>query len=178
MKLLNEKLQQELHNLAEKEKVKLYAIADGGVYRKLLNDLIGAFEYRILFSGKHAQIYEEVAPYLVELNLEDDATKTLIEKGFGATWLTFVTSQYSLDDLSAKLAKRIITYSKTHEREVIFRFYDPRNLEKYFAMQDTQERQILFTELINAFAYVDLIDETKLNTYTIKGVRVIQLSEN
>ena len=156
----------------------LYAIADAGIYRELIDMLdIDNPKHRILFKDTFVQEYKDVAPYLIPLDRDDAFTEKIITEGYGKTWLTFVVSRQDMHTLAFELRERINVYSEKHEKEVIFRFYDPRNLERYFKMQNQKEIEALFGDINGVFAYVDLEDENNLNIYTSAGKEVKLLKE-
>lgn len=157
----------------------LYAIADAGIYRELIDVLdIDNPKHRILFKDTFVQEYENVAPYLISLDRDDAFTEKIITEGYGKTWLTFVISRQDMHTLAFDLRERINIYSEKHEKEVIFRFYDPRNLERYFKMITVEEAQEFFTDINGIFAYVDLEDENKLNIYASTGKEIKLLKED
>ncbi|HIP48090.1 MAG TPA: DUF4123 domain-containing protein [Lutibacter sp.] len=157
----------------------LYAIADAGIYRELIDVLdIDNPKHRILFKDTFVQEYENVAPYLISLDRDDAFTEKIITEGYGKTWLTFVISRQDMHTLAFDLRERINIYSEKHEKEVIFRFYDPRNLERYFKMITVEEAQEFFTDINGIFAYVDSEDENKLNIYASTGKEIKLLKED
>ena len=111
------------------------------------------------------------------LDRDDAFTEKIITEGYGKTWLTFVVSRQDMHTLAFELRERINIYSEKHEKEVIFRFYDPRNLERYFKMQNQKEVEALFGDINGVFAYVDLEDANNLNIYTSAGKEVKLLKE-
>jgi len=172
-------LTKQLYNMVDKMGfgAKLYAIADAGIYRELIDELdIENPQHHILFKDDFVHVYENVAPYLIDLGREDAFTEKLIADGYGKTWLTFVVSRQDMQTLAFDLRERINIYSQKHEKEIIFRFYDPRNLERYFKMLTKEELQALFTDINGLFAYVDLEDDAKLNVYAsqIKEVKLLK----
>lgn len=156
----------------------LYAIVDTGIYREFIDTLdIENPPHRILFKDAFVPEYENVAPYLVALNREDDFSKALVSKGHGETWLSFVVSRQDIAALAYELKERINVYSEAHEREIIFRFYDPRNMQRYFNMLDEDEKETLFRDIHGHFAYVDVEDTATLNVYSHQGKKSIPIQE-
>jgi len=157
---------------------KLYAIVDAGIYREFIDVLdIENPKHRILFKDAFVQEYENVAPYIITLDRDDAFTEELITKGYGQTWLTFVVSRQDMPTLAFDLRERINIYSEKHEKEVIFRFYDPRNIERYFKMLTEEEIQELFTDINGVIAYVDLEDTSKLNLFASQTKEIKLLKE-
>jgi len=159
---------------------KLYAIADAGIYRELIGELdIENPQHLILFKDDFVREYENVAPYIIALDKDDPFTEKLISKGYGKTWLTFVISSREMYALAFELRELINVYSQKHEKEIIFRFYDPRNLDRYFKMLTQEDVQELFAYISGLFAYVDLEDNNKLIVYATqtKEVKLISKKE-
>jgi len=156
----------------------LYAIVDTGIYRDFIDILdIENPPHRILFKDTFVPEYENVAPYLVALNREDDFSKALVSKGHGETWLSFVVSRQDIATLAYELKERINIYSQAHEREIILRFYDPRNMQQYFNMLDEDEKETLFKDINGYFAHVNVEDIAILNTYNPQGKQSIPIQK-
>ncbi len=156
----------------------LYAIVDTGIYRDFIDILdIENPPHHILFKDAFVPEYENVAPYLVALNREDDFSKAFVSKGQGETWLSFVISRQDISTLAYELKERINVYSQAHEREIILRFYDPRNMQQYFNMLDEDEKETLFRDINGYFAYVDVEDTAILNIYNPEGKQSIPIQK-
>ncbi|NOR55397.1 MAG: DUF4123 domain-containing protein [Sulfurovum sp.] len=169
-------LSEKLYTLAQERNANLYAIADAGIYKELIDVFdIASPEHHILFKESWVREYENVAPYIVALNKEDETSQKLIAEGFGKTWLTFLISSHNISTLAFDLAERINVYSEKHDKEIIFRFYDPRNLERYFKMQTEAEVSELLGDLQGTFAYVDVEDPNKLNIFSTEQKECISL---
>jgi len=175
-----EKLISELYRLVDDMHfgASLYGIVDTGIY-KAFHDVLDIEdpEHRILFKDTYIQEYESVAPYIVSLEKESTFAKELIVKGYASTWLTFMVSRHDMPTLAYELRERINVYSQKHEKEIIFRFYDPRNLARYFKMLTTEEQETLFTDINGLFAHVDLEETHRLQLYTAQGTKEIMLEE-
>ena len=160
----------------EVEERHLYAIVDTGIYKEFEDILdIEDPEHRILFKEDFIEEYESVAPYLVRLEKDEAWSDELIALGSGQTWLTFLFSSREIDSLAEILKERINPYSEKHEREIIMRFYDPRNLSRYFKMHTEQEWSMFLEELGGGFAYIDLEEQNDLHLYTTPEPQCIRL---
>jgi hypothetical protein len=157
---------------------KLYAIVDTGIYREFIDMVdIEDPKRRILFKDPFIDEYENVAPYLLLLNKDDPFTEDIITKGYGKPWLSFIVSRLDMPTLAFELRERINIYSDQHEREIIFRFYDPRNLQRYFKMLTDKELLTLFHDLNGLFAYVDTETPSKLHLYSAKESKLVILQK-
>jgi hypothetical protein len=133
------------------KELKLYAIVDTAINRKLFQRLPIGDTCEILLNGELAELYEEVAPYLLEISPDDRFSRELLDITEAQNWLSFVSSDKSLAELRSELASRIQLYSDYHQHEIIMRFYDPRNLQSYFAMYESNELDELFSKIAGCF---------------------------
>jgi len=158
------------------ENANLYAVADAAIYRELA-DLLEIYNphHRILFKDAFVEAYGSVAPYLIELNEDDPFLQELVAEGFGKTWLSFLLSRCDIDTLANRLKEYINPYSQEHKQEVILRFYDPRNIERYFAMQSQEELATFFNEIEGKICSVDLKEPTILYLYDGATKRILSL---
>jgi len=169
------KLNKELTYLS-KNKQRLYAIVDAGIYGEIIDIFdIDAPKHRILFKDEYIEEYENVAPYIIDLNNDENVKEQILSKGYGETWLTFLLSSNDIDTLANTLKERINVYSQKHDKEIIFRFYDPRNFERYLKMHTKEQLTELYGDVSGSFAFGDLEDKTKLNVYSVEGKKVLDL---
>ena len=156
----------------------LYAIVDTGIYREFIDIMdIEDPKRRILFKDPFIDEYENVAPYLLALNKNDPFTEDIITKGYGKPWMSFIVSRLDMPTLAFELRERINVYSEQHGKEIIFRFYDPRNLKRYFKMLTMAEMMTLFQDINGLFAYIDTEDFSKLNLFSTKESKLIFLEK-
>ena len=157
---------------------KLYIIVDAGIYREFIDIMdIEDPKRHILFKDPFIDEYENVAPYLLSLNKNDPFTEDIIAKGYGKPWMSFIVSRLDMPTLAFELRERINIYSEQHEREIIFRFYDPRNLKRYFKMLTDEELLTLFHDINGLFAYVDTKMPSKLHLYSAKESKLVFLQK-
>ena len=173
-------LKSELFTLVDKMDfgAKLYAIVDTAIYKEFIDIMdIEDPERRILFKDPFIGEYENVAPYLLHLTKDDPFTEDTLTKGYGKPWLSFIVSRLDISTLAFELRERINIYSEEHEKEVIFRFYDPRNLKRYFKILTDKEQVTFFNDINGLFAYVDIEIPSKLHLCSAKESKHILLEK-
>jgi hypothetical protein len=112
--------------------------------RRIYSDLVNShFIYSCLYSGDLSYELERAAPHLVQLELEDKATRTLIEKAWGNSWGVFLKSGTRMERLRRHLRTFLMVRSWRGER-LLFRYYDPRVLRVYLPTCTTGELQTVF----------------------------------
>ena len=143
------KLKTYLFEKANKKGMHLYAIVDSAV-----DGIIdGHFEsdepekYILYREESDLRDLELRAPHLVVLQEEDIFTQRLFTEGYGRNWGCFIFSLYDAQTLAEHLRDYTKVYSYEHRQNVYIRFYDPRAMEKYFRLFDTQEAQRFFSKL-------------------------------
>lgn len=126
---------------------RMYAVVDGAACPELRFKL---YEHQsascCLWSGDLAADLQEVAPYLVKLQVNDPATDWLIQMGWDQHWSIFVESQQTLDKLRKQLRK-LLKVKSPQGKNLNFRFYDPRVMATFVAHCDFQQAQQLFAGL-------------------------------
>jgi len=156
----------------EQENHTLYAIVDSAIHTEFTKALHMQEEhsYKILLKEPLAQKVEKASPYLIELNLDEEYTQKLMEKGFATNWITYIISHKNINELQQELQEMIMPYSEQHEREILFRFYDPRNLENYMLMHDAEELVEMFDDVGGGFFTVDIESNNLLNHYSVESI--------
>jgi len=156
----------------EQENHSLYAIVDSAIHKEFTKALHMQEEnsYKILLKEPLAQKVEKAAPYLVKLNLDEEYTQKLMEKGFATNWITYLLSHKNINELQNELQEMIMPYSEQHQKEILFRFYDPRNLENYMLMHDAEELVEMFEDVGGGFSTVDIESNNLLNHYSIESI--------
>ena len=157
----------------------LYAIIDSGIYKEFhdLMDIEGEEDVRILLKEPYLDGYESAAPYLMALEIEGSLCDGLLHASVGECWLTFVVSDKSLDVLAEELREMIVPYSEAHGHEIIYRFYDPRNLANYLAIHDKDELDAFFGDIGGEFFTIDAANPAFLYHYSKEGILPILLEE-
>jgi uncharacterized membrane protein YheB (UPF0754 family) len=161
-----------LLNKEENQEHTLYAIVDSAINKDFTKALHMQEEnsYNILLKEPLAQKVEKAAPYLVKLNLEEEYTQKLMQKGFATNWLTYILSDKNLNELTQELKEMIMPYSEQHQREILFRFYDPRNLDNYLMIHNEEELEEMFEDVGGRLFTVDTISNNLLNYYSKESI--------
>jgi hypothetical protein len=147
------------------KELKLYAIVDTAINRKLFQRLPIGDTCEILLNGELAELYEEVAPYLLEISPDDRFSRELLDITEAQNWLSFVSSDKSLAELRSELASHIQAYSEEHEKEIVIRFYDYRNVINYLRIHSEAELQQFFKDISGNFMAWSTNDLGKLAIY-------------
>jgi len=61
-------------------------------------------------------------------------------------------------------------YSEQHQREILFRFYDPRNLDNYLMIHNEEELEEMFEDVGGSLFTVDTISNNLLNYYSKESI--------
>jgi len=157
----------------------LYAIIDAGIYKPFLDviDIEGDTYAQILLKDPYLHGYEEAAPYLVELDLDTPLSLELLEASLGEYWMSFILSSKRPQSLAGELREMIVPFSQQHGHEIIFRFYDPRNLSNYVHIHDADELEALYDDLGGRMFTIDADDTSVLYRYDREGIEMIDLKE-
>lgn len=100
-------------------------------------------EQSCLYSGYIAPALEMVAPYLLQLEHENQETRRLIELSWGNSWGVFLRSPTSMRNLRKHLRELLIVHDPAGRR-MAFRFYDPRILRVYLPTCTSGELRTVF----------------------------------
>ena len=112
--------------------------------RQIFRFLLGChLEYRCLFSGNLPPALEMAAPYLLQLEYDNDETRRLIELSWGNSWGVFLKSDTNLNKLRRHLREFLIVRDP-QGRRMTFRYYDPRVLRAYLPTCTTEELRTVF----------------------------------
>lgn len=158
----------------------LYAIVDSAINQEFTKALHmqETESYKILLKEFLAQKVEKAAHYLVKLVLEEEYTQKLMKEGFATDWMTYLISHKSINELQEELKEMIMPYSEHHQREILFRFYDPRNLDNYVTIHEEDELEEMFEDVGGSFFTVDVQEKAFLHSYNQeKPFEIIHLEE-
>jgi hypothetical protein len=100
-------------------------------------------EISCLYSGFLPPALEMAAPYLVQLNYDDQETRQLIELSWGNSWGVFLKSGASMKNLRRHLREFLIVRDSQNHR-MAFRYYDPRVLRSYLPTCSAEELRTVF----------------------------------
>lgn len=134
------------------EGVSTYAVLDGASVpdlRNLLHSLKPRHE--CLYLGELTDDVAEVAPYLVQLELETPFTKVVLEQGWGKHWGIFAASESGIRDLRQHFRRYLTVYDQDG-KAMLFRYYDPRVLRVFLPTCNAEEIGKLFGPVKTFFA--------------------------
>lgn len=125
----------------------VYAIVDAArsesIYPKIMRSKA---KKACLHRGKKAEELAWVAPYLVQLEREDDFTQWLCDDGWGNSQCIFMRSSASLDELKRHFRRYLTVYDE-EGKSYFFRFYDPRVMRVYLPTCNDEEIKTVFGEV-------------------------------
>jgi Domain of unknown function (DUF4123) len=109
----------------------VWMILDGARDRRIYSDLLNShLIYSCLYSGELPYDLEVAAPFLVQLEYQDKATRGLIQRSWGQSWGIFAGCDATMNRLRRHLRRMLIVQTWRGER-LLFRYYDPRVLRVY-----------------------------------------------
>ena len=128
-------------------------------------------DYRILLEGEEAEVFEEAAPYLVQINKQDNFTDWMIDTVYAKNAVCFIKSTNDIETLSDHLKQyaKIQTpiedpFGNITLQWVYFAFYDPRVFPG-FIEGNTAEQSAEFFTGINQYLCESADDKFEFNTY-------------
>lgn len=129
--MLNDKqITQVQEELFKDEDMYVYAVVDGAACPELRFKIYDwQPESACLWSGELEPDVEEVAPYMVMLEKNTEFTRWLIKEGFTQHWNIFVSSKLEPKAFRKQIRKLQLVRSP-EGKTMVFRFYDPRIMEK------------------------------------------------
>jgi len=171
-----ENLKKELFN--EDKEDNFYAIVDSAVDKMIDGHFESddAIRYILYKDEEDKRDLELRAPYLIQLNKNDEFTKRVLNEGYGNNWGCFIKSNESVEVLVEHFCNYTKVYSEAHEQDVYMRFYDPRAMNKYFTILEQEEGKEFFSK-IDAI-YVEKVEESQiLFKYSLNIDKLIQRQE-
>ena len=122
----------------------LYVILDGARNIQIpLTVRDSELEHDSLYRGRSEEELWGVAPYLVRCEQGSEFFRWLLREGWGNSWGIFLTSTASLEDLR-KHFRQFLIVQLEDDKEVYFRFYDPRVLRVYLPTCTPEESKEFF----------------------------------
>jgi hypothetical protein len=123
----------------------IWAIVDCARDTRIYPLLLESFysQHHCLFSGPLTPELTIVAPYLVQLEPDDRHTRKLIAQAWGNSWGIFLACDSRLESLRRHLRSLLVVRDRRN-REMMFRFYDPRVLRLYLPTCTSGELQTVF----------------------------------
>jgi hypothetical protein len=86
---------------------------------------------------------EDVAPYLIPLDHDDEKTRKFLSRAWGNSWGVFLRSNKSQDRLRRHL-RSLISVQDPRGQRLLFRYYDPRVLRTYLPTCNSGELDYVF----------------------------------
>ena len=96
-----------------------------------------------LYMGESEASLSAVAPYLFSYQPGSEFGKWLLEKGWGKSWGIFVEAELTLEELRKHFRKFLLVKTED-DKELYFRFYDPRVLRIFLPTCDEQQLREFF----------------------------------
>jgi len=155
----------------------VWAILDGARNKSIYWMVRHSFlESTCLFSGDLSSELEQAAPYLIQLDRDDELVEQLVERGWADNWGVFFKSGTSLNKLRRHL-REFLRVRDTSGKRLLFRYYDPRVLRIYLPTCTTTELRTVFGPIETFWAVAEdpsvMLDFSfDGNTLTQKSVRV------
>ena len=107
--------------------------------------------HRIDWIWANPAVLAKAAPYLVRLRPGDLFSHWLISRGWGESWVIFIASLCSLDELLVH-CRRFLMVKDESGKPFYFRYYDPRVLRTYLPSCNKQELTFLFDKVDSYYA--------------------------
>jgi Domain of unknown function (DUF4123) len=123
----------------------VWMIVDAARDRRIFGMLLDCFysQRRCLFSGTLAPELEVVAPYLVQLEYDDQKTRKFLRHAWGNNWGVFLKCNTQIDVLRKHLRRFLLVRDPAGE-SLMFRYYDPRVLRVYLPTCNREELRTVF----------------------------------
>jgi uncharacterized protein DUF4123 len=100
-------------------------------------------EHHCLYRGALSPELEMAAPYLVQLECDDQGTRRLLRSAWGNSWGVFLKCAAHAQTLRRHLREFLVVRDSTANR-LVFRYYDPRVLRVYLPTCTPEELRTFF----------------------------------
>ena len=159
-----EKLKQHLVN----DTTRLFCVLDGASVPKLPMQLHKMQAANVcLFKGDLEPDMLYVAPYVAHLPPNDKFTEWVLNESFGKHWGIFVHSRRSMQEMRRHFRSLVNVYDE-EAKSLIFRFYDPRVLNRFLPTCDADQLKTFFGDVDTFFAE----DGQKLSSFQLENGRL------
>jgi hypothetical protein len=119
----------------------LYAVVDAARSTRALELIEESVDpCASLFEDEADRVYDDEAPYLVQLDRSSGLLERLVHEGWGDSWGIYLTSKADFGALRRHLRK--FFFGETEPRR-FFRFYDPRVLRNFPQLITSEKRSEL-----------------------------------
>src|SRR3954451_4181068 len=106
--------------------LRVWMILDGARDERIYPLILGSRANReCLYAGNLPAALEQVVPWLVELEPDDQFTRRLLERSWGQSWGVFLRSEGPINSVRKHL-RRFLLVNDYSGRRLVFRYYDPR----------------------------------------------------
>ena len=151
-----------------------YAVIDGASCEDLLPKLAEFRpEHVCLYAGELEPDVQEVAPYLVRLEVGGEFTRWLLNEGWGKHWGIFVTAPADLRMLR-KHFRTILLVRSPENKTLYFRYYDPRVIRMFLPTCEPPEARQIFGPCTSLLAENENPESALLWTHK-NGAAALQL---
>ena len=121
-----------------------YAVLDGASIPDLLDHLeTDNPDHVCLYRGELSDELAEAAPYLVQLKPDAPFTDWLLSEGWGNHWGIFALSRADIREMR-KHFRTFLMVKSPEEKQIYFRYYDPRVLRTFLPTCDGEQSKHLF----------------------------------
>lgn len=122
-----------------------WMIVDAARDQRIFGLLLDCFysQHTCLFSGAIGPQLQMVAPYLVQLDHDDQKTRRFISQAWGNSWGIFLKCDTRLETIRRHL-RTFLRVRDESGRHLMFRYYDPRILRVYLPTCTASELSAVF----------------------------------
>ena len=133
-------------NDGSSKEIIIYALLDGASSNKIFPMLKqSGLRFDCLYEGKLSYDMQLSAPYLVRLDEDSDFTHELLLNNIGNNWCVFFKTFKPVTMLSIlRLARRNHKILTPDNKQLIFRYFDPRILRSYIPSCTIKEANVFF----------------------------------
>ncbi|TGO02267.1 hypothetical protein PN36_27805 [Candidatus Thiomargarita nelsonii] len=173
-------LRDTLYQLSFAQDKQLYIILDAARVEKMpaqLFELEDDPEYFSLFFDTPQAELIDVAPYLVKVDMESRLLAWMLDEGRGQSWGIFLTAaaDVELEQLLEHL-RSFLKVKDPDDKELFFRFYDPRVLRIFMPTCNAQEMFQFFGPVVNS--YLAENDDAKTLLQFSKGEQGLEIKNH
>ena len=137
----------------------LYAIVDAARSARALEVVEESVDpHASLYDGERGRAFDDVAPYLVQLDRSSDLLERLVHEGWGEAWGIFLKSSAGFEAVRRHLRQFLLVEAEGEPHRLFFRFYDPRVLRTFAEVITPEQRAELMARL-DALMYEDAAGE-------------------
>ena len=112
-------------------KPNIWAVFDSARDKKLYQKIAySGLLYECLFAGYLPAELQRTAPYLVQLEQDDRASRKLLEESWDNSWCVFLDADVGIKTLRKHL-RTLLRVQGPSGKYMLFRYYDPRVLRVY-----------------------------------------------